>query len=142
MDSDSLDIDDDAREQIRDNLHEGSLEARIANHLPMGASVSFYFGRSKDAVFTDPVLVIGPVIAQAGEYDANTGTVSASRSSDSKISLTEAQLKTFDTAPLFAGVLVDFPGTGGQVVRIVRSDYMDIKAVATVSFTVDPESEE
>jgi hypothetical protein len=140
MDSDSLDIDKDAREQIRDNLHEGSLDARIANHLPLGAAVSFYFGRDQDSVFTSPVLVVGPVTAQAGVVDANTGLVSASRMNEINISLTEEQLKTFETKPLFAAVLIDFPGTGGQVVRLVRSDFMDIKAVATVKFTVDPKS--
>jgi hypothetical protein len=140
MESESLEIDDGAREQIRDNLHEGSLDTRISNHLPMGASVSFYFGRSKEAVFTDPVLVIGPVTVVAGEIAAGSGLVNNAVLSKNKISLTEPQLKIFDTTPLYAGVLVDFPGTNGQVVRIVRSDYMDIKAVATVKFTVDSES--
>ncbi len=140
MESESLEIDDDAREQIRDNLHEGAFDTRISNHLPTGASVSFYFGRSKDAVFTNPVLVIGPVTVNAGVIDAGSGLVSSAVLSENKISLTEPELKIFDTTPLYAGVLVDFPGTNGQVVRIVRSDYMDIKAVATVKFTVDSES--
>jgi len=140
MESESLEIDDDAREQIRDNLHDGSFDTRISNHLPTGASVSFYFGRSKDAVFTNPVLVVGPVTVDAGEVDTASGLVINALLSENKISLTEPELKVFDTTPLYAGVLVDFPGTNGQVVRIVRSDYMNIKALATVNFTVDPES--
>lgn len=142
MESESLEIDEDAREQIRDNLHEGAFNTQISNHLPVGASISFYFGRSKDAVVTNPVLVVGPVTVNAATVDAGSGLVTNSRLSENEISLNETQLKIFDTAPLYSAVVVDFPGTSGQVVRIIRSDYMDIKAVARVNFTVDPDSKD
>jgi hypothetical protein len=140
MESESVEIDEEAREQIRDNLHNGALLARLTNHLPMGASISFYFGRSKAEVFTEPILVIGPATAAAPDLEVGTGAIKEAKLSEVTISLSEAQLKIFDTTPLFAGVLVDFPGTGGQVVRLVRTDYIDIKAVATINFTVAADS--
>ena len=118
------------------------MDASIGNHLPMGASVSFYFGRSKDSVFSAPELIIGPVTALAGELEAATGLVKSSRLSTNKISLSDEQLGVFETTPLFAGVLVEFPGTNGQIVRVMRSDFMEIKAVISVNFTVDPDSKD
>jgi len=138
--SESIEIDQEAREQIRDNLHEGTLDARLANHLPVGATVSFYFGRSKASTFVNPLLVVGPVTVDAGDVDAATGLVVRPRMNEPNIPLTEKQLRTFATSPLFGAVRIDFPGTNGRQVRMVRSDYIDIKAVATVNFTVDPET--
>jgi len=140
MDIESLDIDDEAREQIRDNLHDGRLLARLQNHLPMGASVVFHFGRRRATVYSSPSLVIGPIRVEAAPVENASGRVRESRLSEVALALSEQQLRVFSTAPLFAGVLIDFPGTNGQVVRVVRSDYLDIKAVASVNFTVDPES--
>jgi len=140
MDSEPLDIDDEVREEIRDHVRDGALSARIANHLPMGASLFFYFGRSEASVFSSPVLVIGPAVVQAPALQNGSGLVQAPRLSEVNISLSEQQLKVFSTEPLFAGVLVDLPGTNGQIVRVIRSDYLDIKAAATINLTVDPES--
>jgi hypothetical protein len=140
MDIQSVEIDDEAREQIRDNLHDGRLLARLQNHLPMGARVAFHFGRNKATVFSAPLMIIGPLTVEAPPLESSTGTVKEALSNDIALTLTEPQLEVFATAPLFAGVVVDFPGTNGQVVRVVRRDYLDIKAVASVNFTVDPKS--
>ncbi len=140
MDIESLKIDDEAREQIRDNLHDGRLLARLQNHLPMGASVVFHFGRRRATVYSSPSMVIGPINVEAAPVENTSGRVRESRLSEVSLALSEQQLRVFSTAPLFAGVLIDFPGTNGQMVRVVRSDYLDIKAVASLNFTVDPES--
>lgn len=140
IEGDSLAIDEDAREQIRDNLHDGKLAARILNHLPLGASISFYFGRSESTIFSTPALVIGPVSVQPASLDADTGLVLEPLLSEVTLALTEEQLKVFDTAPLFSGLLVDFPGTDGHLVRIIRTDYIDIRAVAQINSTIDTDS--
>ena len=140
LESDSLSIDEDARKQIRENLHDGSFAAQLLNHLPVGASVSMYFGSEKATLYTNPALVIGPIVAEMPSIEAGTGLVSEPRLSVVNLSLSEEQLKVFDRTPLFSGLVIEFPGTGGQLVRIIRSDYIDIKAVASVNVTVDPES--
>lgn len=140
VEADSLEIGADVREKIRDDLREGKLTARILNHLPLGASLSFYLGRNPQTVYAAPLVVIGPLAVQPATIDRDTGLVQEALLSEVTVGLTEEQLQVFDSAPLFSGLLIDFPGSNGQLVRIIRTDYIDIKAVATITSAIDPHS--
>jgi hypothetical protein len=136
---DSLKIDESTRERLENNLHSGKVLARINNHLPAGASLSLHFALADSMVFKAPEVVIGPFHITEPLVDPASGRVVQVRQSEIEVALNEAQLKIFEKSPVYSGVALEFPGTNGNLVRVVASDFIEIRAVAAIMFTVDPE---
>jgi len=135
-DIDVLEIDKSTRDELKNKLNRGKVMMRFNNHLPVGATISLNIASKKTSVFTTPDLSIGPFGILAPEVDPATGRVVQAKANTVEVSLTEKQLELFQKAPLFTGVLIDFPGTQGQLVRVVADDYVDIQAVAEINFAV------
>jgi len=136
-DVDTLELDEDIRDQIRDYVREGKLVAEIANHLPVGMEVSLYFSYRDTAVFERPDLRIGPLSMQAGEVD-NQGKVNGAVISTLETALDEEQLQVFTHPQIFTGVALVIPGSEGQIVKVYGEDYVHVKAYAQVVFHVNP----
>ena len=126
------DIDSDDIEEITDRLNHGSAYTHIANHLPLGASLTLYLGGDSLTLYDDPELTIGPIEVSSGIVGAG-GLVVDSTGSDNTIELTHEDLQILNNETLYIGQIITFPGTNGESVRIVSSDYLDIQAYITVS---------
>ncbi|MGH7452452.1 MAG: hypothetical protein ACRENG_13985, partial [bacterium] len=133
----ALNIDKAVRDRLKENLHRGKITARLANHLPLGASISLHLAQKKSGVFTAPDLIIGPFTLAKPDLDSNTGRVIREKTNNVAITLTEAQLTLFQKSPLYTGVLIELPGTQGKIVRVFASDYVGLQAVAEMALTVD-----
>jgi len=131
-----LEIDKSTRDQIKDKLQRGKVTLQFNNHLPVGATIALDMAQKRANVFTAPDLRIGPFGILAPDIDPATGRVVQAKANTVEVSLTEKQLEIFQQAPLYTGVLIDFPGTRGQLVRLVAEDYIEIKAVAEISFAL------
>lgn len=131
-----LEIDQDVREDIVENLANGSFFVKIRNHLPLGASVEFVFGNSEAELFDNPILQVGPVRVDGGVVDGS-GFVQQERVSEITIDLTEAQMQTFLETPLFAGVRLQVDGTNGQTVKVLDSDSIQIQSYSRVELRVN-----
>jgi hypothetical protein len=125
------------REQLAKNRHSGKIVCRLTNHLPLGATIALHLARKESAVFAAPDLVVGPIRLAAPTIDPAAGRVVLAAPSTVEIALTEEQLQLFQKSPLHLGVLFDLPGTGGSLVRVFASDYIDVQALAEIDFTVD-----
>jgi len=136
-DIDVLNIDRNARDELRNKLHSGKVTARFINHLPAGASISLNLAQKKANVFTTPDLLIGPFSIATPDIDGNTGRVLREKSSTAEINLTQKQLEVFQKAPLYTGALIEFPGTQGKQVRLMADDYISINALAEIALIVD-----
>ncbi len=134
---DALMIDKSVRDRLKENLHRGKITARLANHLPLGASISLNLAQKNSEVFTAPDLIIGPFTLAKPNLDANTGRVIRAITNDVEITLTEAQLALFQKSPLYTGVLIELPGTQGKIVRVFADDYVGLQALAEMALTVD-----
>ena len=142
MDVDTLEIDEDAIDMIRDNLMELQLFAEIKNHLPAGAEVSIFFARDTALVYTNPDLQIQLVLTPAPTA-GDPGVVIAEETSENNILLTKDDLRLFEEPEIYFGVRFVFPGTGSDMVQIRPSDYIDIRSyIAAEVFTEFPEDEE
>lgn len=134
-DVDDVEIDDDVKDDIIDNLAGGSFYAQISNHLPMGASVEIVFAQDT-TVYDNPLLTIGPIRANSGLLDG-FGNVQTANDTEVNISLTEEQIQTFTLTPLYAGVRVSVDGSNGQYVRVRASDYIHIKSYGKINVKVN-----
>jgi hypothetical protein len=131
-DINKADIDADDIDEITDRLNHGSAYTHIANHLPLGASLTLYLGGDSLTLYDDPELTIGPIEVSSGIVGAG-GLVVDSVGSDNTIELTHEDLQILNNETLYIGQIITFPGTNGESVRIVSSDYLDVQAYITVS---------
>jgi len=136
LDIEVLEIDKSTRDRIKDKLQDGKVTLQFNNHLPVGATIALDIAQKRANVFTAPDLRIGPFGILAPDIDPATGRVVQAKANTAEVRLTGKQLEIFQQAPLYTGVLIDFPDTRGQLVRLVAEDYVEINAVAEVSFAV------
>lgn len=131
-----MDIDEDVKKDILDNLANGSFTGELENHLPLGASVEILFGADSLSTFTNPLLSIGPLRADEAPTD-NDGYVSNSEMSNISFSLTEEQMKVFTSDNLYQAVRVLIDGTHGKFVKVRNTDYLSIKAYTRIRVKVN-----
>ncbi len=138
IDSDvnELNIEEGVKDDIIDNIANGSFYAEISNHLPIGASVEVMFGTVDSLVFEQPILTIGPILANAASLDSN-GYVISSQQSDVNFSLSEKEMKTFLEDVLYSGVRVAIDGTGGKYIKVSASDFIEIKSYSRIRVKVN-----
>ncbi len=129
-------IDQDVKDDLRDNLSSGRFFVELRNHLPLGAEVEFFFAETDAAVFDSPTLRVGPIRSDGGVVD-DTGFVVAPQQSDVTLELSESQMQTFLQDRLFAGVRVRVDGTDGKFVKLRGSDYIHIQSYAKVKMKVN-----
>ncbi len=138
LDPDSLEIDKDAQTKIQNDLNGGSFHAEIENHLPFGASATFYFTSRDTAVYSNPEMTIGPITLNPGLTSKN-GNVIQETSSQINISLDKEQLAVFAHPTVISGIRITLPGSGEKFVRVYRNDYLSAKAFVKVNYHVNPE---
>ncbi|MFQ5864414.1 MAG: hypothetical protein ACE5IW_04200 [bacterium] len=135
-DVNELDIDEDTRADIEDNLSSGGFSAEIENHLPLGADVEFVFSQDGSTIFQNPILQIGPIGVDAGFLDSS-GFVKKALVAEINLDLTEDEMRTFLKTPLYAALRVSVAGTNGQFVQIRESDYIEIKSYGKIKLKIN-----
>ncbi len=118
------------------------MRARAVSHLPVGAVFYLQFARSDSLVFTQPDLSIGPVSVASGQIDPQTESVQAPVENEINLSLSRDDLLLFTRDRVYSGVRIQFPGTNGQVVKLLASDYLTLKAFANIKVHVKDSSNE
>ncbi len=137
-DINSTDIDQDDIDEFTDRLNSGTIYATITNHLPFGCEVELYLNGDTATLFTSPQLTIGPLTVNAGQVDAG-GLVEAETVSQIEVHLSETDLDIIENPTLYIGQRIYLPGTGGQVVNVVNTDYLDINAYIRLNARVGGE---
>ncbi len=144
---DTIHIDEDAREAIRDNLMEMAIMADLENHLPASAEVSVHFSRtiSDSTIFDNSDLIIGPVRLEPAELSGTPPAVVTAPSTFTWNQVLEKQpdLELFESEELFWATRFVFEGTMGQMVKVRPSDYIHIRAHGMAKVHADfPEKNE
>ena len=126
MDTQALDIGDETKDIIAENLEQIELKATVENHLPFGVSVLFYFSDDSLTLYQNPMLRIGPLTIAPGQI--NGGIVINPVTSTPEISLSQEDLEVFQESEIYQGMRLIFPGTGGIMVTARPDDYITIIA--------------
>lgn len=135
-DVDTLEIDEDAQEEIRKRLISGKMRSYLENHFPFGAEVNLYFSAQDTNVFDNPELTIGPLVVSPGNTDPDSGRVQSSVSSEIEFSLTKEDLQVFANPEVYSGIRLEIPG--GKV-RVYKDDFILVRAKVEIVYHVDPE---
>lgn len=139
-DVDTITIDLDTQDELRDNLLSGKLHAQISNHLPIGFNISLLFSSSDTSVYNNPELTIGSIDLQPAVVSTITGRVESETQSEIIIELTQEQIALFAHDEIYWGISLSVPGSNGQIYRIYADDYLKIKAYGEFKYHVDPEN--
>lgn len=135
-DPDALDTDEDLRDLIDDHIRGARLETEILNHLPMGVEIRILAGPDTLTLAEAPLLDIGPLVVAAAAVDPTTHVVSDPVVSRPELELTEEQARVFAQPDLFTMVAVRLPSSGGQPVRLMASDYLEIRGLVRIDYEV------
>ena len=139
-DIDTLEIEEENRETIRDRLMSGEVVARITNKLPFGAIIQAKFGTQDSTVFSNPELVIGPLDIKPAMVD-ESGYTSDVSENELKVTLTKEDLRLFENSMVFTGVEIIFPGSDGNAVHVVTSDYIKVQMYSVFKIAVDADDD-
>jgi hypothetical protein len=132
-----LDLDQDTREMIEGHALGASIQTEILNHLPVGVELSIIFSDSLATLDTDPLLTIGPLIVAAAEVDPITHTVVEAVVSRPVVELTEEQARIFGQPGLITVVEAVLPSTNGLPVRMMASDFLEIRGLVQMDIHVN-----
>lgn len=135
---DEVELDKELQKRVEDHLLEGELWGKVENHLPIETNLIIIFGLVDSLVYEQPELSIGPIAVQPSIYSSDTGYSEEATTSDIEISLTAEQLKIFKNDPLFVGLLVEIPGTNGQVVRVTETDFLNVTLSLKLKVLIGP----
>lgn len=131
MDPDSYSVNDDVRSLLEDQINASQVIIKIESHLPLDAKVLIFVSKNEESIFSDPVLVIGPVNVLSGEL-GHHGLVTSSRISENIISLDHAELQVFRNSPFYIAGKLDFPGTNGNTIKAQATDFIQITSYLEV----------
>jgi len=129
---DTLEIEEDTREAVRDNLMELAIVADIENHVPISGNVSLYFSKTRgdETLYDQPDLIIGPVsFSPATLTNGDPKVVATPGASQWNQTMTKAEdIVLFEEEELYMGIKFNFNGTQGELAKIRPLDYIRIQA--------------
>lgn len=133
FDSDINEMDtDDLDDEDVDRFNFGQARLQLTNHLPIGASVVVYLSGDSTTLYNDPAVTIGTHSVGAGFVDLD-GLVTSSTTTEVDIDLTHEDLQVFKNDKVYVGQEISLDGTDGRVVRVLSTDYIDVRGYLTVS---------
>jgi len=109
----------------------------VLNHLPMALQLSVLVGQDPATLDAAPALVIGPLVVQAAVTSATTHTVTQSVISRPSFDLTAEQARVFGLPGLVTKVVAVLPSTNGQPVRVLSTDYLEVRGLVQLDVLVD-----
>ncbi|MCH8126917.1 hypothetical protein IIC38_13285 [candidate division KSB1 bacterium] len=139
LDVETVEIDADVQDQLRDNVLSGKLMAQISNRIPLGVDFSFVMSSRDTSVYTNPELTIGPLSLKPARIAGGNGVEAVV--SDILVELTQQQIALFANDEIFIGFSLNLAGSDGEIVRIYADDFINVKAYCEFTYHVDPEEE-
>jgi hypothetical protein len=126
LEPDSLDLDEDLREQIENRLLAGALTGTIENRIPIAASLTILFAQDSSKVFSQPEVTVGPIQILAAQINPTTGYATQTTSSPIAVGLDAEEMKIFEKSRVYVGLVFELPGTNGQVVKLHIDDFIKV----------------
>lgn len=139
LDSDprALDVDADLQEKISTHAQGARAQLEVLNHLPVALQLTVLVGQDANTLDTAPALTIGPLLVSAAVTSPTTHTVTQSVISRPAFDLTAEQARIFGLPGLVTKVVATLPSTGGLPVRVLSTDYLEVRGLVQLDVLVD-----
>ncbi len=136
-DPENMDIDQDMRDMINDHALGARVETEILNHLPVAVQLRILASSNVSTIETDPELIIGPLVVAAAMVNPITHIVSEAVTSRPVITLSEEEARILGQANLHTMVEVILPAGDGNPVRMMATDFLEIRGIITMDILVN-----
>ena len=130
-----LDIDDDTRERILEDVSRVELIGDLTNGFPFGATATLMFSGDEGTVYTSPGLTLDPVSAPAAEVDPISGKAETAAESQQVLDLDTSDLAIFENPNVYLGVKIDLEPSAGVVVMSASNEVV-VTSHVVVDLTV------
>lgn len=131
-----IEMDEDIRERVAENLLEVVVNAHVENHFPMDVEVKLHFARSEGALFVNDALILDADPITAGEIDTETGRVTSPTTSAIEMVIAEGDIDLFTEALLYGAMEIALLGDGENPVEIWSSDYVKVRGIVSFRYRV------
>jgi len=132
-----LEIPDDVRDRIGEEMVDAEAELTIRNHLPVGVTIALQFAADSAQVYKSPLVSLNTVRIPPGELDPQTGRVIESSLSEVKIALSTEDIDFFARKRAYGGVLIIPDITEDQFIELVTTDRIDIEGIMSFRMRVN-----
>lgn len=141
LDSDpsALDLDQDMRDMIGDHVRGAFIQTEILNHLPVAVELFIKAGTDTSTLATAPLLEIGPLVVDAAIVDSITHIVTQSVISTPTVDLSAEDALIFSRQGLHTLIEVRLPSSGGNIVRMMSTDYLEVRGAIQMDVHVNDE---
>jgi len=141
LDSDpsELGLDQDMRDMISDHAMGAYIQTEILNHLPVAVELFIKASTDTSTISSAPMLVIGPLMVDAAIVDPVTHVVSQAVTSTPEILLTLEDAQVSSRLGLHTLVEVRLPSSNGNPVRMLSTDYLEVRGVIQMDVNVSDE---
>jgi hypothetical protein len=136
-DIEKTDIDTSNIDAITDHVIEAHFLYEIANHLPIGATVSLAFSGDSATLYSNPELLIDAMMVGAAPVSIDGIVQGELLSGLQEIALDSVDVQVLNNDPLYIGPVITLEGSNGQVVRFTQNDYITISGVVEVEYRFD-----
>ncbi len=134
-----VEVGEETRDLVENRLMSGAIIARAENHLPLGASVTYYFDPDSTNLDSSASLIVpsppDSLYLKPG-HTSSSGEVDQPVISTLSIHLSHEDLQVFQDSLLFLRTKVEIPGTHGKPIKICPGDYLRITARLEVGVKV------
>ncbi len=135
-----IDIDQDIRDRLANDFHQGSFNLLIKNGTPFGTEFSFILADDSTAVDTKTIIdstrkIVITVNIKSGQIGSD-GFVAMPTQNLVKINLNEQQMKLFQKSPIYFKQMATILPTDDQLVKLRTSDTIELEGSVKVNFTV------
>jgi hypothetical protein len=125
---DTVEIEEDERDAIRDNLNQLFFDASLENHTPIAAEVYLLFSKTygDSTLYNHPAdLTVGPIRLAQATLTGNPAVVSQASEATWTQEFTKEEIKLFsENEQVYVGTRIVFLGTAEQIAKFTPTDYL------------------
>ncbi len=122
---------------INDHALGAQIETVILNHMPVAVQLRILASSNLNTIETDPELIIGPLHVAAAIVDGTTHMVGEAVTSRPTITLTEEDARILGRDNLHTMVEVILPAGDGNPVRMMATDFIEIRGIISMDILVN-----
>lgn len=129
------------RERVETNFEEARIHTVLENSMPIGVGVRLFVARSKDEVFTNPIVTVPrlerrPFRVDPAPVDAQGRSTGTATLEPDPYVLEKERVLQFLQDPLYSGVRIYLPETAGQV-ELLNTDWVYVQANLEIRLLLD-----
>jgi len=138
-DPQELDLDADLRDRIETHAQGARVRLEVLNHLPFDAELMLTVAADSASLDASPLLVIGPLTIASAAVSPETGVVVTPTVSRPTVDLDTEESRVFGLPGLVTRVTATLPDNGGRTVRVLSTDYLEVRGSVQLDVLVDDE---